>query len=136
MCSAPKPLIWWSTNNFNIKRLWNGLLFGYTHWVAIIFFENLSKILSKKLCKKSQISEKCQSRYVHFCFPPACNHGIFCFTQIQLYRVGNWQFGYFYVFGNLSICFKNSLWQSFQNQKSDMYFFRCPFFTPPYHTIP
>ena len=33
-----------------------------------------------------------------FLFSPACNHNKFCVTQIQLYRVGNWQFRYYYDF--------------------------------------
>ena len=33
-----------------------------------------------------------------FLFSPACNHNKFCVTQIQLYRVRNWQFRYYYDF--------------------------------------
>ena len=57
-----------------------------------------------------------------FLSSPACNHNKFFVTKIQLYRVGNWQFRYYYAFCNSHNVFLN-LWQSFQNQKSAMYFF-------------
>ena len=39
-----------------------------------------------------------QKQICSFLSSPVCKHEIFCVTQTQLYRVGNWQFRYYYDF--------------------------------------
>ena len=93
MCSAPKPLIWWTSTLkcCEFRYLWNTFrlrsLGGFDFWKSLKQFD---KNLSNK-------GYKMQKQMCSFLFPPANNHDIFCVTQIQLYRVGKWQFGYFYL---------------------------------------
>ena len=47
MCSAPKPLIWCTSNHFYIKRLWNGLRFAIlTGW---LYFLKISQKFYQKI---------------------------------------------------------------------------------------
>ena len=73
-----------------------------------------------------------------FLFSPACNHNKFCVTQIQLYRVGNWQFRYYYDFWKSLNVFWKILCDKFWKRKiyyvlflmlSFIRFFHLPYLT-------
>ena len=93
--------------DFYIKGLWIVLLLG--HFQASLkgwlwCFENLSNILSKNLWNNGY---KMQNKMCSFLFFPANNHDIFCVTQSQLYREGNWQFRYYYdIWKSLNVFWK------------------------------
>ena len=96
-----------SYDGFQAISTINGGEIGYfmaiLTWWLYFFWKYLRNVVKKSL----QQSEKFKSRYAPFCFPPACNHVIFCVTQIQLYRVGNWQFRYYYdIWKSLTVFWK------------------------------
>ena len=80
-----------------------------------------------------------QKQMCSFLFSPANNHGIFCVTQTQLYRVGNWQFRYHYdIWKSLNVFWKILCDKASQMKIWDVLFSMLSFlryFCLPYLTV-